>query len=112
MRTKRIILGHATPPIVHHAGTLRLGADAILPMVRIRKAAAGPTQVGDIQVLERFDHIRPYAIGMRDRIVLFPHIKSIVNTAAQVFGKMAVNMFADRDILCRRLQFYAALSQA
>ncbi|MNE40542.1 hypothetical protein D3C80_1345700 [compost metagenome] len=79
-------------------------------MVGIRKTATGPTQVGDIQVLEGFDDIRPHAIGMRNRVILFPHIKTIVNTASQVFGKMAVNMSADRKFLRRAFQFHATLS--
>jgi hypothetical protein len=70
-------------------------------VVLVGKAPAGPAEVGDFNVPQGRDYIVPDPPGIGDRsrsggIVSDP--VSAVDTAAQVFGKMSVNMTADPDI--------------
>jgi hypothetical protein len=66
-------------------------ADAVHPVVVIREAAARPTDVGRPYGFHRFDNIRPDPPDVRDG-GFFSHPVTAIHTAAQMFGKMAIDM--------------------
>jgi hypothetical protein len=63
-------------------------------VVVVGEAAAGPTQVGDLQRLERLDDIEPDTALVGDGRVL-PDPEAAVDAAAQVLGEVAVQVSAD-----------------
>jgi len=97
MCTKGIILDGASPVVVLHLRTLRARADAVAPMILVGKASAWPAQYGDLQVLERLQHVVAVAIGIGD-VRLWADPKSAVDTRAEMLGKLAVDFFV--NFLC------------
>jgi len=64
-------------------------------MILVGKASAWPSQDGNLDLLERGHHVIPNAPGIGDRTVL-AHPNPFINTPAQVLGKVAVDVAADR----------------
>src|SRR6266545_8218453 len=91
MRAKMIVLGHSAPMRIDHGRALRSGADAIHPMIFIREAATRPAQVGNLHRPQRRDHIVTNTTRVWYRRI-FAHPKAAVDTAAEVFGKMPIDM--------------------
>ncbi len=58
---KAVILDDAAPVRVDHRRALLARPDAVLPVVLVGEAAAGPAQDGDVQRLERRDDVVPDA---------------------------------------------------
>ena len=83
-----VVLGHAAPVGVDDGLALAAGADAVPPVVGIGKAAARPAQHRDVQRFQRLQD------GGAQRAVLVSD--TAVDAAAQMFGKLSVDRFADR----------------
>src|SRR5699024_6009481 len=94
MGAEGVVLDHIAPVRVDHAGTVLAGPDAVLPVVFIGEAAAGPAQVRDLQRAQRLDHVVADAARVRDLGVLADE-EAAVDAAAQVLGEVAVEVAAD-----------------
>ncbi|MNJ62294.1 hypothetical protein D3C77_581310 [compost metagenome] len=79
---------------VDHAFAAFPRPDAVLPMILIGKAAPRPTQHGNFDLLQRRQNIIANSFRIRDRGVL-ANPNSLVNTSAQMFRKMTINVFID-----------------
>ncbi|MNZ84673.1 hypothetical protein D3C78_1034370 [compost metagenome] len=62
-----VVFLHSTPIVIDHSGPFRFRANAVLPVVFIRKAAARPTEYRNVQLLERFQHVLAIALHVFDR---------------------------------------------
>jgi hypothetical protein len=60
-------------------------------MIIISETAARPAQVGNMNIAQRRHHIFANTTRIGDRGIL-PYPNTIVDTAAQVFGEMSVNV--------------------
>ena len=96
-----IVLGNAAPVGVYHflAGTFF--ADAVLPVIFVRKATAGPAENRHFYLLESLDNVPAHAVYVGDRRVL-AHINAVVDTSSQMLGKMTVYLGIDVSffVLC------------
>ena len=82
-----VVLGHAAPVGVHDGLALCFGTDAVSPVIGIGKAAARPAQHRHMQLFQGVDHIGAQtAVGVG---------QPAVDAAAQMLGKMAVDVFVD-----------------
>lgn len=64
MGAKAVILGHAAPVGVYNGFAVLLGANAVAPVIGIGKAAARPTQHGNMQGFQRGYNIIAHAVGV------------------------------------------------
>src|SRR5699024_9353699 len=89
-----VVLDHIAPVRVDHAGAVLARPDAVLPVVLVGEAAAGPAQVRDLQRAQRLDHVvaDPARVGDLGALA---HEEPAVDAAAQVLGEVAVEMAAD-----------------
>ena len=94
VRAEAVVLHYAAPVRVHHALAGFLRADAVLPVVFIRKAAARPAQHRHADFLQRLHHVRAHAIDVGD-VGVFAHIDAAVNAASEVLREMAVDVLVD-----------------
>ena len=94
VRAEGIILHHAAPVRVHHALAGFFRADAVLPVVFIRKAAARPAQHRHADFLQRLHNVRAHAIDVGD-VGVFAHIDAAVNAASEVLREMTVDVLVD-----------------
>ena len=88
MGAKGVVLHHVAPVGVHHPLTIRFGADAVAPVVFVRKASARPAQNGDFNLFQRLRHIGADAVYVGDGRA-FADIQTLVNTAAQMLAEVA-----------------------
>ena len=95
MGTKTVVFGYISPPSVDNSRPVGLGANAIFPMVGIRKTATWPAQVGNFEFDQGVDHVFAHAVYSWNFGVVFAHVNSIVDAPAQVLGKVAVDVLAD-----------------
>ena len=80
-------LGHAAPVGVHNGLAGLFGADAVLPVVGVGKAAAGPAQHRHAQIPQGSHGVGAgAAVGVG---------QPAVDAAAQVFGKLPVDILVD-----------------
>src|SRR5215218_1352099 len=94
MRAKAVVFCDAAPVGIHHFWPLCPRANAVTPVVFIGKATPGPAQVGYSDFLQCFNNVQANAVFLcHFHGVGYP--KAIVDTAAQVLGKMPVNVPAD-----------------
>ena len=91
---KGVVLYHAAPVGVHHALAALLGANAVLPVVLIGEAAAGPAEHRQLDVPQGFHHVGAHAVDVGDGGIL-SHIDAVVDAAAQVLGEVAVDVLVD-----------------
>ena len=89
-----VVLHHPAPVGVHHPLAPLLRADAVLPVVLVRKASAGPAQHGNLQPFQRLHHIGAHAVLVGDMGVL-PHEQPLIDASAQMLGEMSVNLRID-----------------
>ena len=82
------------PVHVERVGTVGAGADAVAPVVVVGIAAAGPAEVRDVDRAEGLDDVGPHAAGVGD-VRLFADPDAVVDAAAEVLGKLAVEIAAD-----------------
>src|SRR5256886_1477525 len=71
VRPETVVLGYSAPDGVHHLGPLRRWPDPVLPMVVVGEAAAGPAQVGDLDLAQRLADVvaqppRPGGLAVPD----------------------------------------------
>ena len=94
VRAEGVVLHHAAPMRVDHALSVFLGADAVLPVVLVGKAAARPAQHRYANVTQRLHNVRSHAVYVRNRAILSDK-KAVIDAAAQMFGKMSVQIAVD-----------------
>jgi len=73
---------------------LLFGANAVFPMVFIGKTTAWPAQVGDVDVLEGVNNVVANAACVGN-VGCFTNINPVVDTATEVLGKVAINVFVN-----------------
>ncbi|OPZ96781.1 MAG: hypothetical protein BWY71_01829 [Planctomycetes bacterium ADurb.Bin412] len=75
-------------------GPFAARADAVLPVIAVGKAAAGPANIGAMYLSQRLDDVGTDSPYVGDgRILAYPD--AVVDTAAQVFHELPVNVPAD-----------------
>ena len=94
MGTKGVVLHYAAPVSIDHALAVFLGANSILPMIFIGKAPARPAKYRQLNIFQGFHYIGTYAIDIGNGGI-FTYKYTIVNTTAQMFGKIAIQVTAD-----------------
>ena len=94
MGAEGVVLRDAAPVGVDDLFTALPGADAVLPVVGVGKAAAGPAQHGDTQSPQGLDHVRAHPVFVGDAGAL-AHVDAVVDAAPQVFRELAVNIPVD-----------------
>src|SRR5689334_17068681 len=94
MGSELIGLDDIAPVDIDAARTPVARADAILPVVVVGKAAAGPADRRGTHGLQRGHHVVTEAAGMRDGRVL-PDPASLLDTAAQMLHKMTIDVRLD-----------------
>ena len=101
MSTEGVVLDHAAPVDVHHLLAAFPGADTVLPVILLGKAAARPADGGHADLPEGLGHVLSDALFVGDGAVL-AHEDAAIDAAAQMFGKMAVDLRTDggNHILC------------
>lgn len=91
------------PVDVDAARALGARADAVLPVVIIGEAAAGPADDGGFDAAQGFDDVAAEAAGIGDgRILADPD--AVVDAAAEVLGKMPVDVGVDGGDGVRRVE--------
>ena len=98
MGAEGVVLHHAAPVGVHHALAVFLGANAVLPVVLVGEAAAGPAQHRQLDVLQGLHHVGAHAVDVGDGGIL-THENAVVDAAAQMLGKVAVDVLVDGALL-------------
>src|ERR1022692_1924347 len=98
MGAKTIVFGDAAPPCVYHRRPLGLRSYAVLPMVGVRIAAAGPSKDRYFQLAQRSDDVIPHSFGICNRLVRVANIEPIVNAMAQVFCEVTINILVYDDL--------------
>ena len=78
-----VVLRDAAPVGVDDLLAALPGADAVLPVVGVGEAAAGPAQHGDAQGPQGLDHVRSHPVFVGDAGAL-AHVDAVVDAAAQV----------------------------
>ncbi len=63
-------------------------------MIFVGEAPAGPAKYGDLDFLERLDHVLANAADVGN-VRIFAHPETLIYAAAQVFGKMSVDLRGD-----------------
>src|SRR5262249_27861360 len=92
MRAERIWLDDPAPIGIERNHSLL--TDALAPVIFIGEAAAGPTNVWDLNCFKRSYNVVADAAGIGDLgIRSDPH--AFVNTVAQVFGKLTKDVAID-----------------
>ncbi|OPZ70388.1 MAG: hypothetical protein BWY82_02081 [Verrucomicrobia bacterium ADurb.Bin474] len=94
MGSKVIVFDDTAPMGVEHAWAFLAWADAITPVVFVRKTPAGPTQLWNLQFLQRSQHVIAVAVGIGNRRIRSDP-DSFVNAMAEVFGELTVDVFVD-----------------
>ena len=94
MGAEGVVLHHAAPVGIDHLLAVFLGANAILPVVLISKAAAGPAQDRKAHILQGSHHVNAHTVDIGNGGIL-AHIQTLVNASAQMFAEIAVNILID-----------------
>src|SRR6478672_4864630 len=95
MRTKTVIFGYTTPPFIHDGRTLVFWPNAVLPMIGIRETSTRPAKHWHLEFLQCRDYIIAYSFGIGNGLILLAYIKAIIDTSAEMFSKMAINITID-----------------
>ena len=94
MSSERVVLGDAAPVCVYHLFAACLFSDPVLPVILVRKAAAGPAENGELYFSESLDNVISYSVGVGDRRVL-AHINAVVDASAEMLREMTVYFGVD-----------------
>ncbi len=94
MGAEVVVLHHAAPMCVDHGRPLVARADAVHPMVLVGKTAARPAHDRHLDFAQGIDHIGADAAHVGNLGILADPV-SFVDTAPQMFGKMAVDIAVD-----------------
>ena len=92
VRAEAVVLGDAAPRRVDDLGALRPWTDAVLPVIRVGKAAARPPEIRYLDPPQRGDHVGtqvPLLVRALDP-------KAVVDVAPQMLGELTVDVAADR----------------
>lgn len=92
MRAEAVVFNNSAPVAV--GNILSFCADAVFPVIGICKATTGPANQGNADMLQCIDDILAYAADVWHRRVLADP-KSVVDHAAKVLGKVAVDVLVD-----------------
>ena len=98
MRAEGVILHNTAPVRVDHLFACLLGADAVFPVVFIRKTAARPAQHRQLNSFQRFHNIGSHAVYVWN-VAVFANINAVINAASEVLGKIAVDIAVDLAFL-------------
>ena len=94
MRTETVVFDRTSPVIVHHLGTVFLWTDPVHPVVFIGKATSRPAEVGDFQLFQGVQHVVSVAPGIGN-FGFWADPKPSIDTGSEMFGELAVDVFAD-----------------
>jgi hypothetical protein len=90
------LVGIVVDPEVRSAGALVARPDPIVPIVAVGEAAAGIADNRSFDLAHVIDNSFADAVYVRNLGVL-ANPKPVINDAAEVFGKVAVNVRRDRS---------------
>ena len=89
------VVFHDTAPVgVDHLLTGFLRSDAVLPVILIRKASAGPAKHGNLNLLQCLHHILAHTV-LVGNVGVLSHKDSLVDTSSQMLGKMSLQLRVD-----------------
>jgi hypothetical protein len=94
VRADGVAFDHAAPVRVDAARAFFTRADAVTPVVVVGITAAGPAQVGNLDLLQRGDEVAAPAPDVGHRGA-FADPKSVVDATTEMLGKMAEDMPVD-----------------
>ena len=102
MRSEAVVLHHTAPVGVDHLFAGLFGADTVLPVILVRKAAAGPAQHRDLHLFQRLHHIIAHTVGIGN-LGIFPHVQPLIDAPAQMLGEMSLDLGVDMTQLMLRI---------
>src|SRR3954470_17917353 len=91
MGAEAIVLGDTAPMDIDPLRTLGARPDAIAPVIKIAKTAAGPADHRHMDFLERIHHILAIAADVGN-FAVFPDPDAFINAAPQMFGELSIDM--------------------
>src|SRR5690554_1511280 len=94
MGAERVVFFYAAPVSVQFNRTLVARANAVTPVIFVGKTSTRPANQWHLQLFQRSDYIFAEAIGIGD-FGFFADPDTFVNTVAQMFGELSVNVFVD-----------------
>ena len=94
MCSERIVFNNTAPIGIYHLFSVFFRTDAVFPMVFVGKTAAGPTQNGNPHFFKCIYGVATHTVFVW-YFRIFADIKSLVNTSAEMFAEMAVNILID-----------------
>ncbi len=89
-----VVFGDIAPVIVEDRRALLGIADAVLPVIDVGEAAARPAQIGDADLEQGGHRFLAKAVDVGDGGV-FTDPEAVIDAAAEMLGKVAVDMAAD-----------------
>ncbi len=95
LSTEGVALRDFAPVDIHAPRTIRARPNAVLPMIVVGEAAAGPADHCWLHLPQRRHDVIADPAGVRDRRV-FPNPDTVVDTAPQVLCEVPVDVRVDR----------------
>src|SRR6186713_2839422 len=94
VRAEGVWLDDAAPVGIQRGRPFVARADAIAPVIFIGKTSAWPANIGNLDGLERLDHVVADSTRVRNlRVRPYPH--AFIDTAAEVFRELAEDVTVD-----------------
>ena len=94
MGSETVIFDRSAPVVVDHFRTVLFRAYTVHPVILIGKAAARPAEVGDFQLFQGVQHVVSVAPGIGN-FGFGADPKPSIDTGSEMFGELAVDVFAD-----------------
>jgi hypothetical protein len=94
MRAEGVGLDDASPVGIQGRRPLVARPDAVAPVIFVGEAAARPAHVGNLDGLQRGDHVVADAAGVGD-LRFRAHPDAFINAATEVLGKLAEDIAVD-----------------
>ena len=94
MSSETIVFSNSPPRSIDKRRSCRFWSNPVPPMVPVCKATSRPPEYGGFDLLHRLDDIGPDAPNVRHLRTL-AHPESAINTMAEMFGEMTVDVSAD-----------------
>ena len=102
MGAKTIILCYITPMRIDHFRPCFSFTDPVPPMILIAKATSRPAKVGYFYFLQCFYNVQPDPVfALQCGCIADP--VTIIDTPAEVFGEMAIDVFINRKFALVRV---------
>ena len=95
VRAEAVVLRNISPPGIYDGRAFLFRPYAVFPVISVRKAAAGPAEIGYFHFTQRFDHVFTDAIRIRDMRSI-SHVEATVDTMSQMLRKVTVNITVNR----------------